>query len=253
MERAFKELVGSAPGARAQGCEHCGFTGFRGRIPIVEIVEMNNEMRAAMNAGRSSSDELAKFMPAHWHSIEQRAAAWIEAGNTTVDEAVESLGNRFWARLAEVSSHAAPAVPRNTSTATTDQHLVISALVISASDSRRDAIVTLCAQIGVGAIGCNHPDAALALIRTNRHLEHLLVDASDAGNYSAALRAEMRKVLVWSGLAVVLLHKESESFDPTELARANIHTALVYPAQPEALRSALETSFGHTQIGEKQH
>lgn len=249
-ERAFKELTGAAPGRRAHGCEKCNFTGFRGRFPIVEVVEINSEMRSALDAGHANAGALQSHLPASWESIEQRAAAWIEAGMTTIEEAVDSLGLRFWSRLAQVVGREVPSLVGALAEKGAS-NLLTSALVISADPTRRERLLETLLEAGVGAIAAPDPDSALGLIRSNRQLQHLIVDATQQLNADAILSPELRKVVNWSGLAVVLLHDAAVHINAAQSARSKIHATVVFPPSAEDLRHALAGVSAHIEVSAK--
>ena len=247
-ERTFAELTGSPPSNRAQGCAKCNYTGFNGRFPVVEVVEMNGEMRAVMNEGVAHADALSKQLPPKWQSIEERAATWIEAGMTTVEEAVEGLGMRFWTRLAHVAGRGDDAFAITGSKSTARQSMPISVLVISNDADRGKVLIASLADVGYGAIVCADTDTALTSIRANKQLQHLLVDITDSGFSAGKLEANIRKIVVWSGLSVVLLHKADETPDAATLTHANAHAALAYPFAPNALRAAIENASVHAHV-----
>jgi type II secretory ATPase GspE/PulE/Tfp pilus assembly ATPase PilB-like protein len=247
-ERMFRDLVGALPGGRAQGCDKCNYTGFRGRFPIVEVVEMNAAMRASMDAGHTNADSLLAHVPDDWESIEQRAAAWIEAGLTTVEEAFESLGMRFWSRLAQIAGHDRSVFAHLGAAGATTRARQTTVLVISEDESRRERLVAAVGEANFGAISCVDGDAALAMIRSNRQLQHLLVDATEWNNVNGTLPADLRKVVSWSGLAVVLVHAPALSLDPAQCARANIHAAVTFPPSPQKLAEALGNASVHTNV-----
>ena len=49
-------LLGSRDSQRGQGCAHCQFTGYRGRVGIFELLILNEEIRTAMIERRTSQE-----------------------------------------------------------------------------------------------------------------------------------------------------------------------------------------------------
>lgn len=70
---------------RARGCEHCNMTGYRGRTGIYELVEINEELRAAIHAeaGERALLELARRQCS---GIELDGRHRILSGETSLDE-----------------------------------------------------------------------------------------------------------------------------------------------------------------------
>jgi type II secretory ATPase GspE/PulE/Tfp pilus assembly ATPase PilB-like protein len=91
--RMREELDALQPGGadsgrirRGRGCPHCRFTGYSGRRPIFEIIEMNDELRA-MVVDRASSAVLMRHAVSRG-LVTLRRAAWdlVLKGETSVEE-----------------------------------------------------------------------------------------------------------------------------------------------------------------------
>lgn len=69
-----------------KGCKKCGFTGYYGRINIVEVLEMNNEIRELVMK-RASSDEIKEAaIKGGMTTMHQDAINKILNGTTTLEE-----------------------------------------------------------------------------------------------------------------------------------------------------------------------
>lgn len=98
-ELAYRGITGELPMARAVGCLKCGFTGFKGRLPIHQVFTVDATIRELM-ARRAPTEEIrAAARRAGMRSLGESAHSRIAAGQTTVDEAVRVLGSRFWAEI----------------------------------------------------------------------------------------------------------------------------------------------------------
>ncbi|MDA0226315.1 MAG: GspE/PulE family protein, partial [Proteobacteria bacterium] len=100
-ERAFVEVTRNYPGHRAIGCKQCDYTGYHGRQPIVDIIEMNKGMRDAVALGESRLEELGKLREGGLKSLAASGSLAIISGDTTVDEVMAAVGPAFWPELAE--------------------------------------------------------------------------------------------------------------------------------------------------------
>jgi type II secretory ATPase GspE/PulE/Tfp pilus assembly ATPase PilB-like protein len=100
-DRLFFEITRNRPGHRAVGCAACNFTGFHGRLPIVDIVEMNPALRAAIACGESRLEVLEGLRQGGLKSLAASGAQRIISGDTTMREVVETVGSSFWSELAE--------------------------------------------------------------------------------------------------------------------------------------------------------
>ena len=100
-EKVFLEVTHNRPGHRAVGCKHCDYTGYRGRLPIVDIIEMSKGLRDAVARGESRLAELDKLREGGLKSLAASGSLHVISGDTTVNEVMESVGPGFWPELAE--------------------------------------------------------------------------------------------------------------------------------------------------------
>ncbi|SLN13024.1 Type II secretion system protein E [Roseivivax jejudonensis] len=75
---------------RADGCETCGQSGYRGRLPIYEIVVADREIEAMIHAGASEAD-LTAAARAKAPGILQDGARKMREGLTTAEEVVRAV------------------------------------------------------------------------------------------------------------------------------------------------------------------
>lgn len=74
----------------AKGCDACAYTGFRGRLPIYEIIAATPHLQAMIHAGASEADLTAQARKTS-HSILQDGAEKIRNGLTTVAEVARAV------------------------------------------------------------------------------------------------------------------------------------------------------------------
>jgi len=75
------------------GCPHCKGTGYFGRIPLYEILEVDAELQE-MIASNASRTELARKLEAtKFKTIESMAIHQVLEGNTSLDEVIRLLGS----------------------------------------------------------------------------------------------------------------------------------------------------------------
>ncbi|MGM0632494.1 MAG: GspE/PulE family protein [Pseudomonadota bacterium] len=85
-ERAFLGLRASIALATGAGCDQCNGSGYLGRTPIYEIVEITDEMRSAVHANASLLEMYRVAWKGNYVSMYDVAKSKIIAGETTVDE-----------------------------------------------------------------------------------------------------------------------------------------------------------------------
>ena len=64
---------------RPVGCDACGHSGFAGRVAVVESLQVTDEIRASMMAGRPLADVRREAVEAHRLITFQRYAAFLLA------------------------------------------------------------------------------------------------------------------------------------------------------------------------------
>jgi len=105
MERAFLTVSRNRPAYRAIGCEQCDMTGYRGRLPIVEVVELDRRLRDAIAAGETRLDVLEGLREGGLKSLAASGSLRVISGDTTVAEVVEAVGPGFWRELSAHYGH----------------------------------------------------------------------------------------------------------------------------------------------------
>jgi len=100
-EKLFTDITHNRPGYRAVGCKACDFTGYRGRLPLVEIVEMNQRLRDAIASGETRLADLDSLRQGGLRSLAGSGAPRVISGDTTVLEILNTVGPGFWAELAK--------------------------------------------------------------------------------------------------------------------------------------------------------
>ena len=101
VEAEFHRITGEFPACRSVGCEHCDYTGYRGRLPVIERLEMSPPLRQALLTGGRSLATLKEATHGHRRSMAASAKDWIVSGWTTPAEVQQVLGMKFWSELAE--------------------------------------------------------------------------------------------------------------------------------------------------------
>jgi type II secretory ATPase GspE/PulE/Tfp pilus assembly ATPase PilB-like protein/ActR/RegA family two-component response regulator len=91
-EQRLTERHGMEPVVRAVGCPECGFTGYRGRLPIQEVLTVGPRLAAAIEArkGTTTLNKLAE--QSGMRSIHEVSLDWVRQGKTTLVEVERVLG-----------------------------------------------------------------------------------------------------------------------------------------------------------------
>jgi type IV pilus assembly protein PilB len=90
MIRAAQQRVfGKARHVKATGCAECGFTGFTGRLPLIEFLEITPEVRGMITMGKGADDIRAHALRTKaLHTFDNDALWHIAEGDTTAEEVI---------------------------------------------------------------------------------------------------------------------------------------------------------------------
>ncbi len=90
MVRAAQQRVyGTARHVKATGCAECGFTGYTGRLPIIEFLEITPEIRGMITIGKTADEIRAHALRTNaLHTFDADALWHIAEGDTTAEEVI---------------------------------------------------------------------------------------------------------------------------------------------------------------------
>ena len=71
---------------KAQGCSECSDTGYRGRVGLYEVLEINNEIKELILSRANSKDIRAKALEQGMISVRRSGLLKIKEGITSVEE-----------------------------------------------------------------------------------------------------------------------------------------------------------------------
>jgi type IV pilus assembly protein PilB len=87
LEQKLLGCDADAPLFRALGCEHCYFTGYKGRMALIEIVRWTRELDELLSAGASLGELHRAATEQGFIELADVATSRILAGDTTLEEA----------------------------------------------------------------------------------------------------------------------------------------------------------------------
>jgi len=88
----LSKRYGVKPVYRAIGCEECGQTGYRGRIPIFQVMVMTPALRKLVQVGGTPDEFEAAAREGGMRTLTRAGVERVEAGETTLDELERILG-----------------------------------------------------------------------------------------------------------------------------------------------------------------
>ena len=81
--------LGTTRFMRGRGCEACGDTGYRGRIGVFEMLEINEPIRRLIAQGRSDNEIASAGLANHMQPLRQAGWSRIREGLTTLEEIIK--------------------------------------------------------------------------------------------------------------------------------------------------------------------
>jgi type II secretory ATPase GspE/PulE/Tfp pilus assembly ATPase PilB-like protein len=91
-EERLSDLYGTAPTMRSIGCRRCAGTGFKGRIPVVEIAIVTPSLAESIVDGASAAALQHTAAEQGMRTMREGALHWVEARATTLQEVDRVIG-----------------------------------------------------------------------------------------------------------------------------------------------------------------
>ena len=235
-ERSFLELTHNRPGHRAVGCKACNYTGYLGRLPIVDIIEMNPALRDAVAGGESRISELGKLREGGLRSLAASGSLRIISGDTTVAEVRESVGPGFWSELAEHYGGACDGLTVDP----VPQHVKPgqAALIISPQPGLVDPLAAALEHDGLHLIVAADAETAHALLEQDEEIAFIIGDLPDDATPEQAIEQlrHNRLHISWARLPAAILLPAALAGHEARLRDSGVMgDLLIKPVTPSAL------------------
>ncbi len=94
-EERLSARFGALPLSRAAGCKRCGNTGYRGRLPLVEVAVVGPSIAEMIAAGGTAQQLQRAAITAGMASLRDVAIARVRRGETTLQEIERVLGEQL--------------------------------------------------------------------------------------------------------------------------------------------------------------
>ena len=91
-DRILATRFGVGGKVRAVGCSHCGNTGYRGRIPVLEVLSVGHRAQEAIELRKGQATLTHLAVQSGMRPMRTVALDWVEAGITTLEEVERVLG-----------------------------------------------------------------------------------------------------------------------------------------------------------------
>jgi CheY-like chemotaxis protein len=92
-EARLANRYGVQPRVRVSGCPACSMSGYRGRLPLLEVLMSNPEFEALVASGGTPAELQRAAMGAGFRSLRENAIERVRLGQTTLQEISRVLGD----------------------------------------------------------------------------------------------------------------------------------------------------------------
>lgn len=100
-EQRLTNRHGAEPVVRAVGCPECGFTGYRGRLPVAEVMIAGPRMGRAIEERKGWGTLTRVAVQGGMRPMHDVAIDWVREGKTTLVEVERVLGQQIEDEVAE--------------------------------------------------------------------------------------------------------------------------------------------------------
>jgi type IV pilus assembly protein PilB len=239
LDREFFNITQEKPAKRPVGCAECGYTGYKGRIPIVETLNVNAAMRACLSSSVISRQELQIAAADDLTGISLSAANWIVSGETSVDEAFRVLGHNFWNQLCRLHGKSVLDIEGKTKGRSLNKG-AMKVIVCGSTNS-----LSMNEIEGVNApfefLHCDDPSAARKLLEANPDIVAMIIDLDGKDDSGVETLQIARSELAWAGIPALLIVDEADDALMEVIHEHQVADYLLKPADENRIISAMHS------------
>lgn len=200
-EEEFRRITGELPAYRPAGCPHCEYTGYRGRLPVIEHLESSPELRQELLSGRGNIARTSKTLKGSHRAMAASAKDWIVSGETTPGEVQRVLSIKFWNELAEAHG-VQPGMPSLGNDREERAGTRMKILVLSGDTTLTEQ---LAGAVTYGIARVADENAAVDFMERNGNVIALVIDTALLDTAPEIWLTRLRTKLAWSGLPVLFV------------------------------------------------
>ncbi|MEX2281080.1 MAG: type II/IV secretion system protein [Gemmatimonadota bacterium] len=243
-ENRLEQEFGTRPTVRAIGCDRCADTGYRGRLPVVELFVMSPEVERLVLAGAASTDVSVAAIAGGMRTLRDSALERVRAGETTLEEVERVVGEKAEGDGSE---------PAKTSIATTaaasakpEEDASPSVLVVDDDSANRLIARALLDRAGYKVVEAENGEQAWELISARPfHLVVLDLDMPRMGGREVLKK--MRSTPATSSILVIVLTGTSDPESEMELLEQGADDYMRKPMDPNRFLSRVKAALRRAQ------
>lgn len=259
------------PVVRAVGCDQCGHTGYRGRIPIAQVMVMTPEIEELVVSHGTHGDLVEKARAGGMRSLREAGAERVRQGITTLQELERVLGDvesgepadpgtpsaaaagkpgagetpppaATKRRRGKGGAEAAPAPPEPAD----ETPEPIRSLVVDDDPATRIIGKALLESLGHQVLQAGDGLEALKLLKGPDPINLVVLDLGLPGKSGREVLAEIRGTVSTAGIPVVVLTGSQEPEAEMEVMDAGADDYLRKPLDPSRFLSRVKAALRRT-------
>lgn len=205
LESAFKQTTKTMPAHRAVGCDACNYAGYRGRVVISEIIEIDGAISKLLRSGETDITKLHEVLPKKYLNLSMSASRLIVSGETSIEEAIRVIGRHFWHELSE--DYNAELAGQNFVDRTTIENSTVKPVILYAGESGSfsEELKLFLGQVWMDILVVDSPESAKASLKENENIEFVILQVPDKNIEEVADYVKNYRVaMAWSKLPALL-------------------------------------------------
>jgi CheY-like chemotaxis protein len=201
-ERRLRDRHGAEPKVRAVGCAECGFTGYRGRLPVVEVLHAGPRFQAAIEQRKGWATLNRVAIEGGMRPMHEVGLEWVTQGKTTLVEVERILGQQIEDEPEEVR-HGPPRI-----------------LVMEDDADARTLMRAVLTKEGYEVIDARNGDEGLEILRGDTDFALIILDLAMPGPSGREVLRDIRSQVDTMALPVMIRTGTGTEKDEAELLDA---------------------------------
>jgi type II secretory ATPase GspE/PulE/Tfp pilus assembly ATPase PilB-like protein len=215
INQEFHRLTGEYPAYHAIGCKECAYTGFSGRLPIIESLEVSPTLRQTLANGEHRLEVLERVSAGYRRSMAASAKDWIISGETTPAEIQDTLGIRFWNDLAYEHGVSLGTININLAQETKSKSRM-KLVLLSQNQLLTDVLEQ---ELGYLIINISNIETAVNYLKQNNDVIALIIDSTFSDVPIEDWLKKLRVGFAWTGLPALFVTQAENIAMKTLLTR----------------------------------
>lgn len=221
-EQRLTERHGMEPVVRAVGCSECGFSGYRGRLPIVEVMVVGPRFQAAIEQRKSHATLQRVAIQGGMRDMHEVALDWVRLAKTTLVEVERVLGQAI-----EDEPDAEEKGPPKV-------------LVVDDDADARLLVRTVMEKQGFEVTEAKDGFQALEILKVNPEFNVVILDLLMPGMNGREVLQRIRSAVETAALPILIRTGTGTERDETELLMAGADDFIPKTADPSRLLARVQ-------------